>query len=286
MLTLALALALGPEPRRADPGDWDARHYALHLAIDPATKTIRGSVIVRARIGPRPLDRLFLDLEHTLTVDSVTSAGRRLDFDHTDDRLAVTRPRGWGRGERLEITIWYGGRPSGGLLFREHAGLPAVASYGLPYSARRWWPCKDSPADKAEEGAELAITVPRGLIVASNGRLMRHSVTADGNELYVWVESYPIYPDAMSVAVANYQEIDRYYRDGGADSMPVTFFVYPEDRAKAERDFAGLLDMLESHVASFGPYPFRREKYGVAEFPINSFREHQTLPSYGAPLLT
>ena len=286
LVTLVLALALTARQAAPDTTDWDARHYTLRLAVDPATKTVRGAVTVRGHVGPRWLDRVLLDLDHTMTVDSVTSAGRRLGFDHAGDRLAVARRRGWSGGERLEITIWYGGKPAGGLLFLTHAGLPAVASYGLPYSARRWWPCKDSPGDKAEEGAELAITVPRGLIVASNGRLARHATQAEGTELYVWMESYPIYPDAISIAVANYEVLSRYYHDTATDSMPVTFYIYPEDRAKAERDFAGLIDMLESHVASFGPYPFRREKYGVAEFPINSFREHQTLPSYGAPLLT
>jgi aminopeptidase N len=132
----------------------------------------------------------------------------------------------------------------------------------------------------------MVIAVPRGLVVASNGRLVRHVPARRGVELYQWKESYPIYPDAISIAVANYQTFVRFYHDSAADSMPITFYVYPEDRAKAERDFAGLGDMLESHVATFGPYPFRREKYGVAEFPIPSFREHQTLPSYGAPLLT
>jgi len=285
-VTLVLALALAARPAAPDTTGWDARHYTLRLAVDPATKTVRGAVTVHGRVGPQRLDRVLLDLDHTMTVDSVTSPGRRLAFDHAGDRLAVARPHGWSGGERLEIIIWYGGQPAGGLLFLTHAGLPAVASYGLPYSARRWWPCKDSPADKAEEGAELAITVPRGLIVASNGRLARHVTQAEGTELYVWMESYPIYPDAISIAAANYEVLSRYYHDTATDSMPVTFYVYPEDRAKAERDFAGLIDMLESHVASFGPYPFRREKYGVAEFPIKSFREHQTLPSYGAPLLT
>lgn len=286
VITLLLAVAVAAPPAASDSNDWAARHYALHLAVDPVAKTVRGSVTIRGRIGPQRLARLLLDLDHTLTVDSVTDAVRRLDFDHPGDRLAVARRQGWAAGERLQITVWYGGQPTGGLLFLAHTGLPAVASYGLPYSARRWWPCKDSPADKAQEGAEVAITVPRGLVVASNGLLARRVMNADGTELYVWRESYPIYPDAISIAVANYEVVRRYYHDAEADSMPVTFYVYPEDRAKAERDYAGLVDMLESHVASFGPYPFRREKYGIAEFPIKSFREHQTLPSYGAPLLT
>ena len=294
-LSFAFPASLGVSPGLASPNarqpeldssGWDVRHYTLHVAVDPAAQTIRGWVTVRARVTAARLDTLRLDLGQAMTVDSVTSAGGRPGFAHTGDRLAVWRRQGWRRGDRLEITIWYGGHPEGGLVFKTHAGLLAIASYGLPYNARRWWPCKDTPADKAEEGAELVIAVPRGLVVASNGRLVRHVTGRRGTELYEWTESYPIYPDAISIAVANYQTLVRFYHDSAADSMPITFYVYPEDRAKAERDFAGLVDMLESHVATFGPYPFRREKYGIAEFPIPSFREHQTLPSYGAPFLT
>jgi aminopeptidase N len=284
----AFASSLASIPQRPEPDSsgWDVRHYTIRVTVDPNAQTIHGNVTIRARVTGGQLDRVRLDLGRAMTVDSATMPGGRLGFSRLGDQLAVVGRRAWCRGERLEITIWYGGHPDGGLLFETHAGLPAVASYGLPYNARRWWPCKDTPADKAEEGAALLVTVPRGLVVASNGRLVRHRTGPRETELYVWIESYPIYPDAISIAVANYATFVRFYHDTAADSMPLAFYVYPEDRAKAERDFAGLVEMLESHVTAFGPYPFRREKYGVAEFPIRSFREHQTLPSYGAPFIT
>jgi len=68
--------------------------------------------------------------------------------------------------------------------------------------------------------------------------------------------------------------------------MPLVFYVYPEDLLKAKTDFSVLPDIMKTYAAIFGPYPFLREKYGVAEFSVNSFREHQTLPSYGAARIT
>jgi aminopeptidase N len=68
--------------------------------------------------------------------------------------------------------------------------------------------------------------------------------------------------------------------------MPMVFYVYPEDLPKAKIDFSVLPDIMRTYAAIFGPYPFLREKYGVAEFSVNSFREHQTLPSYGAARIT
>ena len=68
--------------------------------------------------------------------------------------------------------------------------------------------------------------------------------------------------------------------------MPLQFYVFPPDEDKARRDFSVIPDIMRSHVARFGEYPFLREKYGVAEFATYSFREHQTLPSYAEKLIT
>src|SRR6266545_4509125 len=68
--------------------------------------------------------------------------------------------------------------------------------------------------------------------------------------------------------------------------MPMTFYVYPEDLEKGKAQFTVLSDIMKSHVALFGQYPFIKEKYGVAEFAIHSYREHQTLPSFAAHILT
>jgi aminopeptidase N len=78
----------------------------------------------------------------------------------------------------------------------------------------------------------------------------------------------------------------RYYRLTAGDSMPMTFYVYPQDLTKARRDFSVLPELMRSHVMAFGEYPFLREKYGIAEFARPSYREHQTLPSYGVALIT
>ena len=77
---------------------------------------------------------------------------------------------------------------------------------------------------------------------------------------------------------------NRFEPDGG--SLPLRFFVFPEDLQKAKTDFAVLPDMLSFYESILGPYPFADEKYGIAEFTTPSFREHQTLPSLGANHVT
>jgi aminopeptidase N len=68
--------------------------------------------------------------------------------------------------------------------------------------------------------------------------------------------------------------------------MPVEYYVYPNDRAKAEIDFAPTVPMIQFYDSLFGDYPFLDEKYAMAEFQWGGGMEHQTCTSYGSGLLT
>jgi len=69
-------------------------------------------------------------------------------------------------------------------------------------------------------------------------------------------------------------------------TIPLQFFEFPEDTAKADSDFTVVPRVFNFYETVLGPYPFAREKYGIAEFARRSFREHQTLPSLGASFIT
>lgn len=258
--------------------------YGLHLRFDPAAQTIAGRVdvgIVREDGAAFPLT---LDLDSTMIVDSVSVSGHGVAVDRSPSALMVTVP---GAADRLAIvTVRYHGRPTGdALLFARHGDAPIISSYGLPYSSRAWWPSVDAPSAKADS-ADIEITAPVALVAASNGRFVSRHENGDGSATTQWSVRYPIYPDVISIAISNYRVFELAYRDASGDSLPMPFFVFPEDSAKARVDFSVLPAMLAHHVARFGPYPFLREKYGVAEMAIKSYREHQTLPGYGPQFIT
>ena len=173
-----------------------------------------------------------------------------------------------GRGARIDLTVAYHGHPLGpGFSFDSRDGIPTIASYGLPYSAKDWWPCLDTPADKADS-ADVVVTVPRPLVVASNGVLVTDQANRDGTRTFTWRVRYPIYADVISLAIADYATFTSYYHTARGDSLPLTFYVFPRDLERAQRDFAVLPEMMRSHVAHFGDYPFGKEKYGIAHSTI------------------
>jgi aminopeptidase N len=281
--------------------DFRVEHYDLNLRIDPTAKTISGIVTMDAIAKRSNLKAITLDLMDNIAVSSVSSEGRNLTFSHSDNLLQIALSRSYRAGSFFEVSVSYHGSPTRGLIFGEHQSVPMIFSYGMPNSARRWWPCKDSPIYKADS-VDLAITVPalvtvgsRGsadgddevpLIVASNGRRVRETSNGDRTKTFFWQVRYPIYPDVVSVAITNYSTFTLSYEYSPKASMPMSFYVFPEDLDKAKIDFNKLPDMMKHYASVFGQYPFLNEKYGVAEFPIKSFREHQTLPSYGAAWLT
>lgn len=286
-----LAAALAGRPSRpviaVHP---DARihvaYYDLRLRIEPRKRLITGAVTVTGEIRGDTVTAITLDMAPSLGVDSVTVARRLVAATHDAGRLRVPLPLSPRTPHPFAITVFYHGTPDSALVFAGPDSSPSIAAtFGMPYSARGWWPCLDAPSAKADS-VDLEITVPQPLVVASNGLLRATVPHADGTTTYRWAVRYPIYPDVVSLAIAPYTVFTWYHHYPGGDSLPLTFYVYPQDEAKARADFSVVPGILDSYEQVLGPYPFRREKYGIAEFPIRSFREHQTIPSYGAALIT
>src|SRR5690349_15951835 len=130
-------------------GGMDVQHYRLDLHIDPATKTLSGVVETRAKMLSATPTELALDLSRALTVDAVTLDGKAADFRREDDKIFVAVRQPSRANKSLSIAVTYHGAPQGnGFTFAEHHGQPAISSYGMPFTARQWWPSKDDPADK------------------------------------------------------------------------------------------------------------------------------------------
>ncbi|HEX5437209.1 MAG TPA: M1 family metallopeptidase [Gemmatimonadaceae bacterium] len=281
-------------PTRTTPAAPDASidvtYYDLDLALHPAERSLSGSVRVVAR-ATRHIDALVLQLAPEMHVDSARMSGRRTHPSHVGSALRIPFPTHVPPGAPLDARIFYHGTPGGDMgpdnafQFGSHAGAPIIASYGLPYSARQWWPAHDTPADKADS-ATLSFTVPAPMVAVSNGRLTSTRHNADTTITYRWHVGAPIYSDVISVVATNFVHFDSAYVTAAGDTMPIVFYVFPEDEAKARATFAPVPDILRTYVSLFGAYPYVHEKYGLAEFQIRGYREHQTITSLGAAWIT
>src|SRR5690606_12186578 len=275
-------------PLSQEQASYDVTYYDLDLRVDPSDSTIAGSVVTVARIV-HPTKWFVLDLDPRLDVRGVAESGVALPYERRLGKLwidlLVTRQP----GEEVRVRVQYGGRPrvapnppwDGGITWaRTPSGAPWVATSCQTIGADVWWPVKDHPSDEPDS-MRIHFTVPDPLVAASNGRL--ESVRNDGNgwSTYNWFVSTPINVYNVALNLAPYRAIEDTHTGPNGDSYPVVFYVLPEYEDEGRAFMAELHDHLTFFESRVGPYPFRADKYGVAQTPHLGM-EHQTIIAYGA----
>jgi aminopeptidase N len=237
------------------------------------------------------LRAFVLNLDRRLAVTEAALAGgpslpveRRADGNEV--WMALPAPRG--PGDVVRVRVAYEGTPrvapnppwEGGLTWAETpGGAPWVATSGQTAGADLWWPVKDHPGDEPDS-MNIALTVPDTLVAASNGVLRAVEPATDSTETYRWHVSTAINPYTVTMNVAPYAALDTTYASTAGTRVPVTFYALPADTARARAALPGFLDQVRFLEETLGPYPFRADKYGVAQTPFLGM-EHQTLIAYG-----
>jgi aminopeptidase N len=265
-------------------GDYDVTYYDIDLKIDPSDSTITGKVAVWGISLISSLNIVELDLYSGLNIESVKNEhGDDLNYTHSSNLLSVTLDNPVSNGNNFKIIINYDGSPPttgfGSFAFSQHGGEPMIWSLSEPYGARDWWPCKDTPKDKADS-VDISLEVPTGLIAASNGILV--DTIVNGNwTTYHWQERYPIATYLVSVAIHPYTVFYDWYKYSPVDSMRLEYYVFPDHFQEVQNNYDLTKNMIGALADRFGEYPFIDEKYGHAEFTWGGGMEHQTLTSLG-----
>ncbi|MBL7014079.1 MAG: T9SS type A sorting domain-containing protein [Candidatus Marinimicrobia bacterium] len=264
----------------------DVTFYDLFFKIYPEDESINGRTIVHATVKDSGLTAIDLDLKDGYVIDSVLVNGQSADYTYSSDllsiQLAMVEPPDI--GTEFEAIIGYSGDPQsydfGSFSFDSHQGENLIWTLSEPYGARGWWPCKDDPSDKADS-VNIVVNVPDHLIVASNGSLISEETNPHGRKTYSWHESYPMATYLVSLAIYPYQYWEDTYINADGDSLPLTYYVFPDHYGSLYENYLETKDMMGAFEESFGPYPFFGEKYGHAEFGWGGGMEHQTLSSMG-----
>lgn len=265
----------------------DIRHYTVALEVDPVQQSIKGYTEIDLKLSTvSPV--LLLDLWHGLTVEKVWVNGKVNPFVHNEnDLLTITGNKPFEVG-KIKVKVAYGGKPgvavrppwTGGFQWsKDEHGNPWVAITCQSEGAKIYFPCKDHPSDEPNEGADLIITVPRGLVVAGPGLLVKKS-EAKGKSIFHWKTNYTISNYCIVFNIGNYKVVTRPYTTVLGNKVPMEFYVLDEHANKG----AHLLEMMERtcHILEkyFGEYPWAKEKIGLVETPHLGM-EHQTMIAYG-----
>lgn len=264
---------------------WDLKHYDLRVQIDPSTKTIKGSnkityeVLSDAKV-------LQIDLQEPLEITSITQGGEPLIFrrEGAVHWVHLTKKQEVGQVEQLLIS--YEGMPKeairppwdGGITWQKDSkGLPFVATSNQGIGSSIWWPLKDHPADEVDS-LDMRVTVPKGLMDISNGRLVEIEVGKD-TDTFHWKVVNPINDYGVNINVGDYVTFGEKY-EGEKGTLDMDYFVLRENLEKARVHFQDARRMMQAFEHWFGPYPFYEDGFKLVDAPYLGM-EHQSSVTYG-----
>lgn len=264
----------------------DIRHYTIALDVDIPGESIKGYTEIDLNLT-NPTDTILFDLSHLLVITKVSIENKSKVFKQDRDLVYITDKAGFKAGKQV-VKIEYGGQPTvasmppwkGGFSWKKDGnGNPWVIINCQMEGGKIYFPCKDHPSDEPNEGVDMMITVPKGLIVAGPG-LLQKATTKNNKETFHWKTNYTISNYCVVFDVGKYVIAKRTYTTINGNKVPMEFYVLEEDKAVAEK----ILDMRERDCRILekylGEYPWAKEKIGIAQVP-NPGMEHQTMITYG-----
>lgn len=257
----------------------DLLYYHLSVRVDPARKFISGSNTIRFRML-KNATRIQLDLYPDLKVDKILLGSRPLQYTREEGAVFVDFPRTLRKGRVYTIVFYYEGYPKtkgrfGGITFgKDPAGRPWVVTSCEDDGASIWWPNKDQWRDEVKN-MEISVAIPNGLVDVSNGKFMGKTSLGNGYTRWNWFVHYPINNYDVALNIGDYVHFHDHY-----GSLPLDYYVLPEDLAKAKKQFQQVKGMLQAFTHYFGPYPFPKDGYKLIEVPYAGM-EHQSAIAYG-----
>jgi aminopeptidase N len=261
----------------------DVKYYKLVADIRLNPKYLYGEVTINGVIL-NTTDSIYFDFSNNMAVDSVKYNGSSTNYNHYKDKISIHPNKSFPKNNSFSVVIKYSGMPVatgfGSFIFNTHNSTSVIWNLSEPYGASDWFPCKNSPSDKADS-SDVWIICPFEFTGVSNGVLKEVLINSGNTKTYKWKNSYPIANYLLSVAVTNYSLYTNYFKYTSSDSMPVLHYVYPELLDSLKPTLDKTVDILKIFSNRFGIYPFIKEKYGHAQTGISGGMEHQTIASIG-----
>ncbi|NVO18357.1 MAG: T9SS type A sorting domain-containing protein [Bacteroidetes bacterium] len=257
---------------------YDVLNYTFSLDLmnnytTPFPASFSANVIIEFKVDS-VLNSIVLDAANaSLAIDSVKIAAT--GFTHNNDHLTVQLDHTYNPGDFVQIQVYYRHNnindgaiyTSGGFFFTDCE----------PEGARKWFPCYDSPSDKAT--IDLTAKVPLNVRLGSNGRL-QDSIPDATSITYHWVSRDPVatYLIVISSKV-NYQlDIVQWQDTICNQSIPFRFYHNANEDPSYIESIIGAMSSYYS--AEFGDHAFEKNGFSTLN---NQFAwggmENQTLTS-------
>jgi aminopeptidase N len=240
--------------------DYDLQHSKIALRFQPEQKKVMGDVTHSLTLLRDGLESISFD-SVGLQIESVHINKGTAKFTTTENKLAVTLPRGAKAGAKFDVEIKYQGTPSKGLYFilpdKDYPNRPLeIWTQGESEDTRYYLPTYDYPNDRLT--TETILTVPASWLTISNGKLIGVTDASDGMKTWTWRESQPSSTYLFTVVAGEFVEVKDSWRN-----IPVTYYA-PKDRGdRLSLSYSRTPAMIDLFSKKLGvDYPW--EKYSQA----------------------
>jgi aminopeptidase N len=266
---------------------YDVQSYEVSLNVFPDKKSISGVTTMTAKTVI-PTNVIVLDLDTPYNIENISDGTRDLKYERRGGKIWIWFPQSKQVGQEIKTVIGYSGTPReaprppwvGGFMWAKTPSSADWISVALQNDgADLMFPCKDHPSDKAAT-AVMHISVPNGLIATGPGKFEGTTKPNKDFTTYNWRMTNPIANYSIVFNAAPYKTVEDSYKSIAGDTMPIIFYVLPEDADKAPKLIAEQKKYLAFYEKYLGPYPFRSQKVGIVETPHLGM-EHSTDIAYG-----
>jgi aminopeptidase N len=263
-------------------GGYRTTHYDLVLRYHPTSGRLGGTATIAARAAQN-LSSFSLDLAG-LTASTVRVDGAPARFRQAKAKLVVTPPHGLPAGSDFLVTVGYAGRPTStrGQFASSPVGWLHTASGGAsalsePNGAGYWFPCDDTPADKATY--DITVTAPSTMSVLANGVLATRRASGDQTTWH-WHEAHPMATYLATVSIGRFRVSRAKTSDGIRLYSAIDDHLPAAIQGQARTTMWLLPGLLTRFARQFGPYPFDAAGGIVTNVGGDYALETQSKPSY------
>jgi len=233
----------------------DVQNYIFSLALNDDTNEIKGEALITVDFKDEPT-KFSLDLigkleKYGMEVTGVMEDSTVADYTFADNKIVILPKSKSFKTKTFKVQ--YQGIPERGLVIdTTKFGERSFFGDNWPNLARHWLPSVDHPYDKAS--IEFRITAPEHYDVLATGEKIEESYLNNGFKLTTYKEPAPVAMKVVTIGVTKFASklLDM------VDDIPVSAWVYPENRLNGFSDYAVSANVLNYFIDNIGPYAYAK----------------------------
>lgn len=263
---------------------YDVKRYVIDLDVSPEKKYIYGRVTIGLHTTGQQ-DTLMFDLHRALKLNHVSIGGKPIKFSREKDVVYIINDAGFAPKRWLEIDFDYEGKPKSVLgqgpiqWKKDKKERHHISTSTEGIGPHFFFPCNQLLGDEADK-CFINITVPEGLTVSANGKLVKKEVYGKKVKFY-HVVTNPINIYNISFNIGHFERLTIPYEDIHGTKRDIAIDVLDYNLQRADTFYQQIVPIMKELEYLYGPYPWWNDGLKIVESTFAAM-EHQSAIAMGS----